>query len=310
VTVMRKFIPTPLAEHYRSPAVTVTHIMRIRTKTGHVYGFTDLDVNIRYDPSIYDPGNTGDDWGMVDHMALNGGFALSRLDLAANLSVDNAEMAILPGDASITPQQLMSGFLESADVRIYRINYTDTSMGHECIAVGKLGNSRISENQGFLDFLSLVSQLKQPEAELQTIQCRHIFGGPGCPKPYTWFDFEVTAVDGDQPHRIFATDISPADDFFVPGVLEWVTGDNAGLDMDVEQNTAGTFALMLPMGYQVRIGDTGRVRQDCTKLWGDANKGCLYHWGADRYRYFGGFPDIPVADAGSGALPGAIRSGR
>lgn len=307
---MRKFIPEPLAEHYRSPAVTVTHIMRIRTKTGHVYGFTDLDVNIRYDPSIYDPGNTGDDWGMVDHMALNGGFALSRMDLAANLSVDNAEMAILPGDASITPQQLMSGFLESADVRIYRINYTDTSMGHECIAVGKLGNSRISENQGFLEFLSLTSQLKQPEAELQTIQCRHIFGGPGCPKPYTWFDFEVTAVDGDQPHRIFATDIAPANDFFVPGVLEWVTGDNAGLDMDVEQNTAGTFALMLPMGYQVRIGDTGRVRQDCTKLWADANKGCLYHWGADRYRYFGGFPDIPVADAGSGALPGAIRSGR
>jgi uncharacterized phage protein (TIGR02218 family) len=307
---MQKFIPPPLAEHYRSPAVTVTHIMRIRTKTGHVYGFTDLDVNIRYDPSIYDPGNTGDDWGMADHMALNGGFALSRLDLPANLSVDNAEMAILPGDASITPQQLMSGFLESADVRIYRINYTDTSMGHECIAVGKLGNSRISENQGFLEFLSLTSQLKQPEAELQTIQCRHIFGGPGCPKPYTWFDFEVTAVDGDQPHRIFATDISPADDFFVPGVLEWVTGDNAGLDMDVEQNTAGTFALMLPMGYQVRIGDTGRVRQDCTKLWDDANKGCLYHWGDDRYRYFGGFPDIPVADAGSGALPGAIRSGR
>jgi uncharacterized phage protein (TIGR02218 family) len=307
---MRKFIPPPLAEHYRSPAVTVTHIMRIRTKTGHVYGFTDLDVNIRYDPSIYDPGNTGDDWGMVDHMALNGGFALSRMDLAANLSVDNAEMSILPGDASITPQQLMSGFLESADVRIYRINYTDTSMGHECIAVGKLGNSRISENQGFLEFLSLTSQLKQPEAELQTIQCRHIFGGPGCPKPYTWFDFEVTAVDGDQPHRIFATDIAPANDFFVPGVLEWVTGDNAGLDMDVEQNTAGTFALMLPMGYQVRIGDTGRVRQDCTKLWGDANKGCLYHWGDDRYRYFGGFPDIPVSDAGSGALPGAIRSGR
>jgi uncharacterized phage protein (TIGR02218 family) len=307
---MRKYIPPPLAEHYRSPAVTVTHIMRIRTKTGHVYGFTDLDVNIRYDPSIYDPGNTGDDWGMIDHKALNGGFALSRLDLAANLSVDNAEMSILPGDASITPQQLMSGFLESADVRIYRINYTDTSMGHECIAVGKLGNSRISENQGFLDFLSLVSQLKQPEAELQTIQCRHIFGGPGCPKPYTWFDFEVTAVDGDQPHRIFATDISPTNDFFVPGVLEWVTGDNAGLDMDVEQNTGGTFAMMLPMGYQVRIGDTGRVRQDCTKLWDDANKGCLYHWGPDRYRYFGGFPDIPVADAGSGALPGAIRSGR
>ena len=79
MTVMRKFIPPPLAEHYRSPAVTVTNIMRIRAKTGHVYGFTDLDVDIEYDPAVYDPGNTGDDWGRVNHRALNGGFAMSRL---------------------------------------------------------------------------------------------------------------------------------------------------------------------------------------------------------------------------------------
>jgi uncharacterized phage protein (TIGR02218 family) len=308
---MRKYIPPPLAEHYRLPAVTVTHIMRIRTKTGHVYGFTDLDVNIRYDPSIYDPGNTGDDWGMIEHKALNGGFALSRLDLAANLSVDNAEMSILPGDASITPQQLMSGFLESADVRIYRINYTDTSMGHECIAVGKLGNSRISENQGFLEFLSLTSQLKQPEAELQTITCRHIFGGPGCWKEYTWHEGTVDAVDEDQPHRIFAaSELTPDDNYFVPGVVEWLTGDNAGLQMDVEQNTAGTFALMLPMGYRVQIGDTFRVRQDCTKIWGDAEKGCLYHYGDLRWRYFGGFPHIPVADGGAAMIPGALVRAR
>lgn len=311
MTVMRKYIPAALQAHYEAEAVTVTLIMRIRTKTGQVYGFTDLDVAVWYDPAAYDPGNTGDDWGMIEHKALNGGFSMSRMEGAANLTVDNAEMTILPGDESITPQQMLAGFFDSADVRVYRVNYMDLSMGHECYAVGKLGQTKVSENYGMLEFLSLVSQLKQPEAELQTIQCRHIFGGPGCPKEYTWTDGEVDAVDPDQPHRIFAdSSLTPGDDFYVPGVVEWLTGENAGLQMDVEQNTAGTFALMLPMGYRIEIGDTFRVRQDCTKLWGDAEKGCLYHWGEERYRYFGGFPDIPVADAGTGGIPGAIRSGR
>lgn len=311
MTVLKKFIPPQLAEHYKSSAVTVTHIMRIRTKSGHVYGFTDLDVGLRYDPSAYDPGGTGDDWGDIEHAALNGGFSLSRLEGAADLSTDNAEVSILPGDDSITPQQLMAGFLDSADVRVYRLNYMDTSMGHECIGVGKLGNARVSENTGFLEFLSLVNQLKQPEAELQTIPCRHVFGGPNCPKAFTWTDGEVSAVDGDEPHRIFAdSNLTPADDEFVPGVVEWLTGDNAGLQMDVEQNTAGTFALALPMGYTIKIGDTFRVRPDCTKLWGDAAKGCLFHWDADRYRYFGGFPHIPVADGGAAMIPGALVRAR
>jgi len=310
VTVLKKYIPAQLQAHYDGEAVTVCHLMRIRTKTGHLYGFADLDIAVRYDPSVYDPGGTGDDWGALEHAALNGGFSLSRIEAAANLSVDNAEMTILPGDDSITPQQLTAGFLDSADVRIYRVNYMDLSMGHECIAVGKLGQTKVSENFGSLEFLSLTSQLKQPEAELQTIPCRHIFGGPGCPKAYTWVDGEVLAVDGDEPHRIFGSDLTPEDDEYVPGVVEWVTGNNAGIQMDVEQNTSGTFALLLPMGYRVQIGDTFRVRRDCNKIWKGADKGCTFHWGADDYLYFGGFPHIPVADGGAAMIPGAIRSGR
>jgi len=311
VTVMRKYIPAALQAHYDQPAVTVTLLMRIRTKTGEVYGFTDLDVGLRYDPSAYDPGNTGDDWGDILHRALNGGFSMSRLEGASNLTVDNSELTILPGDDSITPQQLMAGFLDSADVRIYRVNYMDLSMGHECVAVGKLGNERVSENHGLLEFLSLTNLLEQPEAELQTITCRHIFGGPNCPKAFTWTNGTVTGIDGDEPSHIFAdSGITPDNDAFVPGVVEWLTGNNAGLQMDVEQNTAGTFALMLPMGYAVQIGDTFRVRPDCTKLWGDAAKGCLFHWGEDRFRYFGGFPDIPTADGGASMIPGALVRAR
>ena len=80
MTVLRKYIPPALQSHYDGSAVTVTLIMRIRTKSGAVYGFTDLDVDLPYDPSVYDPGNTGDDWGLINHKALNGGFELSRIE--------------------------------------------------------------------------------------------------------------------------------------------------------------------------------------------------------------------------------------
>ena len=157
--------PAALQAHYDA-GVTVTLIMRIRTKSGAVYGFTDLDVDLPYDPSVYDPGNTGDDWGLINHKALNGGFELSRIEGAADLSVDNAEAIILPGDDSITPQQLIAGYLDSADVRIYRVNYMDLSMGQ--VRRGRqAGEPAVVAQPGALEFLSLVSQLKQPEAEFQ-----------------------------------------------------------------------------------------------------------------------------------------------
>lgn len=305
MTILKKYIPADLLAHYQGSALTVCLITRIRAKTGQLFGLTDLDVDLPYDPAAYDPGGTGDDWGLLTHAAENGGFSLSRLEAAADLTVDNAELSILPGSDSVTPQQLLAGLLDSADVRVYRVNYMDLSIGHECVAVGRLGSTKVSGNLGYLEFRSLTDLLKQPEADLYTITCPHVFGGPKCPKAFTWAEGTVTAVDPLQANRIFAdSGLTPDDDAFVPGVVEWLTGDNAGWQMDIEQNTAGTFATELTMGYAIKIGDTFRVRPDCTKIWDDADKGCLFHWPDDRFRYFGGFPHARVGDPAM--VPGAI----
>lgn len=310
---MQKFIPIELQNHYDGDALTLCLLTRIRCKDGTLFAYTNLDVNVWYDPAAYDPGNNGDDWGYLEHRADNGGFSMARLDAAANMSVDNSELKFLPGtENSITAEQIVSGIFDSADVRIYRVNYADLSMGHECVAVGQLGNARVAENFAFVEYRSLTDLLKQPEADMYTIPCRHIFGkSPECPKPYTWTNGTVTAVDPTDSQRIFGdAALTPEDDFYVPGVVEWLTGANAGAQDDIDQNTAGTFALSLPAKFPISVGDEFRVRQDCSKLWDDAEKGCLYHWGADRWKYFGGFPDIPVADGDSVQTPGGRISGR
>lgn len=303
MTVLEKGIPADLLAHYRSGALTVCKLARVLTTDGRLFGFADLDVGVDYDPSAVDPFNTGDDWGALTHVAENGGFSLSMLQAAADMSVDNADLTLLPGNDSVTVQELQAGLFDSADVRIYRVNYMDLSMGHECVAVGRLGTSRVSNNIGFVGFRSLADQLKQMKADLYTVTCPHRLGSPQCPKDFTWTTGTVTHVD--TSNRIFSdASLTPADDAFVPGVMEWLTGNNAGRQMDVEQNTAGTFALMLRMGYAIQINDTFRVRPDCTKVWEDADKGCLFHWPDDRFRYFGGYPHARVGDPAM--IPGAL----
>jgi uncharacterized phage protein (TIGR02218 family) len=303
--MLKKFIPPDLLAHYRQDAVTVCLLTRIKCKDGTLQGYTDLDVSVTYDPANVDPGNTGDDWGPLVHKASNGGAYLAQLQTAANLSVDNSEVTLLPGTESISVEQALSGFYDNADVRFYRVNYMDLSMGHECVAVGKLGNCRVSGQVAIVEYRSLTQQLKQPDSRLYLIPCEHKFGSPRCGKNFTWTSGEVTSVDPTNALRIFGTDLAPTDDFYVPGVIEWLTGDNAGKQMEVDQNTGGTFALSLPMLFAIQIGDTFRVRQDCSKIWGDAEHGCIYHYdAATRALKFGGYPDIPVADGGVAMIPG------
>jgi uncharacterized phage protein (TIGR02218 family) len=305
---MQKYIPIALKDHYRQEGVTTCLLSRIMPKSGVLEAYTNLDVDIGYDPAAYDPGNTGDDWGYAVHLASNGGATMAQLQAASSLTVDNTDVTFLPGTESISVERALSGYYDNADIRIYRINYDDTSMGHECIAVGKLGNCKVSNKIAIVEFRSLTQQLIQPDVRLYQITCEHKFGSPRCGKAFTWELGTVTSVDPANSTKLFGSDVAFSglvDDFYVPGVIEWLTGDNAEKQMEVEQNTGSTFLLSLPMLFGIQVGDTFRVRQDCSKIWDDAEHGCIYHYDAtNRAKKFGGYPDIPVADGGVAMIPG------
>ena len=101
----------------------------------------------------------------------------------------------------------------------------------------------------------------------------------------------VTAVTSTAPRRKF-TDSAQlgADDYWVLGVVTWLTGNNAGRSMEVKVWTLSTtlFELVLPMPVDIVIGDTYSVHVGCVK---DAQTACktLY----DNMINFGGEPFIP-----------------
>lgn len=305
---MSKSIPITLQEDYSGYALTVCHITRIRTKDGQLFGFTDLDVPLDYDaaPFIDGEGNEipGDDFGMMTHIAENGGITLSKIESSCDLTVNNGELKTVPDDV-ITPEKMLAGLLDSAEVYVYRVNYMDLSRGHELLHYGFGDTARVSENVAYTGFRSMSDRLKETEIELWSKTCPHKFGGPKCPKTLVWVAGEVTGVDYDEPTRIFGGDFAPADNFYKFGILLWKTGDNAGKEYDVERNQAGTIVLLIDTEFAVQIGDEYDIRQDCSKVYDDGQWGCLYHWGpADRNLYTGACPDIPTADGGSSMVPG------
>lgn len=312
-----KIIPIALQSHLDEDATTVCLLTRIETKDGTVFGFTDLDEDVTYD----------DGQGVVTYSAENG-FTPSRVQSSADTAVDNAELTGVVMAGGITMQQIRAGLFDSAKVIVYRVNYMSLSDGHEIVQYGRAGETTFSATGWKTEFRSLTQLLRQPISIPYSLECRARFGSKAigtndvdssgavsfeelhpCGKDFVWAGGSVTSVGGNQKTTFTDSASTAADGFYVPGVVEWLTGDNAGFQMEVDlhNNDSGgkVIALALPMPYPIQAGDTYRIRQDCTKLWDDDEHGCLYHFGSSRVNHFQGEPHVPVSDGGANMVPGA-----
>lgn len=320
-----KSIPIALQAHKETSATTLCALLKVRLRNGLVLGFTSLDVDVEYDDA---PADTAGD-GLVTYDAATG-FTPATLDSSSDLSVDNSEArGLIPHFSlgQITPEMIAAGELDYADWIMYQVNYRDLSMGHEILGSGQTGEIRTEEDLGFVMELRAISQrLKQTIVELDSITCRATFGSQAfgaspaegvferfpCGKPFTWVAGVVDSV-GLEADRTFtdaaldADSPSPYDtDYFVPGIVHFDSGDNAGREFEVEGfASGGTVTLAIPTEYPIQAGDAYRIRQDCSKKWDDAVHGCLHHWGSERALHFRGEPWIPTGDEGILGVPGA-----
>lgn len=297
-----KSIPIALQSHLDQDATTWCRLMRVACKDGTVIGFTDLDADV-----TYDDGN-----GAVTYRA-DMGAELSRYQGTADLSVDNAEVMGWVSPDGITEAQIRSGLLDYARVRIYRVNYMDLTQGHEILASGTAGETGFTQNSFRAEFRSLTQQLRQPISNVDSLTCRARFGSKPlgtvteqpterfpCNKDWVWVAGTVTSI-GSDPRRLFTDSAlaQPADHFEF-GVVEWLTGQNAGAQMEVDAFAfGGGITLALPLAYPIVAGDTFRIRQDCSKEFAycrDVHNNVLNN----RSEHL-----IPVADGGANLIPGA-----
>lgn len=302
-----KNIPAALQAHLDQDATTTCFLLLIEcvgTFAGTVIGSTTLDENLTYDAG---GGSAG--LGPITYGAANS-FSIDRLETTGDLSVDNTELHGWVADAGITEAQIRAGIFDFARITIFRVNYMDLSQGHEYWGGGFFGRTIYTRNRWNTEYRSLLQLLKEPHSDLYSINCPVKFGSPQCGKTFTWATYTVTSVDGTEPDRIFsASAMTESDNFYDLGVVDILSGDNEGAQMEVRSfggvSSGGDITLALGLPVALQIGDSFRIRKDCSKEWDDASNGCLFHWGTDRGLHYRGQPLIPTADGGAMMVPGA-----
>lgn len=317
---MPRTIPIYLEGHIASGATTLCLLMKVTpVQPGYApFGVTGLDHDIMYD----------DGTGELLYSAAIGSDP-SALVSAADLSVagGNAKQLMPIFETPITEAQLMAGACDYAEFAVYEINYNDLTSGHHIIIqTGTMGAQSITDSglSWTSELRGLTQPLKQSITEKYSLTCRAVFGSTGTSAQSRfpcnfdistlWQDSTVTLVGGDNQQSFNCANFTPTYGG-QPGLVEWLTGANAGRSDEVESfdDTAlgpglpgetVTIGLTFGSAYAIQVGDTFRFRDDCPKT----PTACQARSNFQNYR---GEPSIPVADNGAlsvGNIGGSVTT--
>ena len=274
--------------HIAQRATTLAMIWLVTRTDGEVFGFAAHDVDITYDGVTY---------------VASQGFSPSALESGAGLAVGNAELGAVFSASYVTEGDLRAGVWDHADVRIRLINWADTTQGVLKMLRGWLGEVRFDGFTFTVELRGLQDLLNRSTGDIVTPGCNAVLGDARCGvelSDYTTTG-EVTAVTD---NRVFDTDLSgatvqitpdttgaPPLDYFQAGLLTWITGNNAGRQMEVRTSAAdGQIDLQLPMEGTVQAGDTFTIIAGCLK----SKAICKAKFG--NVVNFRGFPEVPGVD--------------
>jgi uncharacterized phage protein (TIGR02218 family) len=304
-----KTIPAQLLSHKAQSSTTLADLLLVGPLPDASYrGFAGLDIDVAYDNGA----------GSRTYKARTG-MQMSAMQSSADLGVDNAEAETLLPIAGyeiegFTQAQIDAGALDKVPFVVYRVNYNDLTAGrHEVMGSGTIGEMRQKfGGLTILELRSLSQQLKQSIVELDSINCRARFGSQvgderfpcGYDLTAEWISGTVTGVGSEADRTFSCSTLAQSTDYFAPGLVEWLSGDNLGQECEVEAFASAVVDLQFPTVNAVSIGDTFRIRRDCTKRFSGHNS-CETFWAADKTLHFRGEPHIPIGDTGKLNSPGA-----
>lgn len=302
---MPRTIPIYIEQHLASGATTMCGLLKITpVQPGYEpFGVTTLDIDVLYD----------DGTGPLLYSAAIGSEP-STLTAASDLSVAGGESKqLMPVfDTPISEAALMAGACDYAEFIAYEINYNDLTPGrHIIVQSGTMGQTVITDSG--LSFTSelrgLTQALKQTITEKWSLNCRAIFGSTvvSAQSRYPcnfaidtlWQNGTVQVVGEDFTGSFSTHGLTPTYGG-APGLVNWLTGANAGRSDETEEfNEVGvpgdpdaasqTISLTFGASYPIAIGDTFRYRDDCPKT----PEGCQAR---DNWPNYRGEPSIPVSD--------------
>lgn len=247
---MSKTLPSGLAAHYQGDALTTAVAVKITRKDGAVYAYTSHDEKATIDGTTY----------------LASGLIDSAFESGDSLAVDNLALTTLDDGTIFTRADVVGGLWQNAAVYFFRYNWANISDGVEPLTAGTVGEVQMMQGQVRAEVRGLQQYLQQPVGIVSSKTCRARLGDGACTVNLAGFTHAGTVTSASSTQVFTASGLTQAADYFGDGLIEWLTGDNAGIQQKVKAHaTGGVFTLALPMPSTISIGDTFTAIAGCRK---------------------------------------------
>ena len=265
--------------HLNSGATTLCTCWIIKRVDGVKLGFTDHDHTIELEGTMCQASS-----GLKSTQAVS----------SLGLSTDNQEVAGALTGSSISPEDIVAGRYDDAEVEIWMVNWEAPEESH-LMRVAHLGEVNQKDQYFTAELRGLTALLDQVQGRTFSRNCDAILGDQRCG---FLLDNPAFKGSGEVVHikSRLSISVSGLEEYqtgwFNHGYLKWTSGPNLGTGIEVAEfdQDSGRILFWNAPSIIPQIGDQFDVSAGCDKTFGACKSKFNNHLN------FRGFPHLPGTD--------------
>ncbi|WP_282151489.1 DUF2163 domain-containing protein [Ruegeria atlantica] len=270
-----------LQAHLQSGMTTTCRCWTIMRSDGQVYGFTDHDMELRFDGLTF---------------KASSGLTAAAIEQATGLSIDNSEAMGALSDAAIREEDIEAGRFDGAQVRAWLVNWSDPEQ-RTLQFRGSIGEMRRGGGAFHAELRGLTDLLNRPLGRIYQKPCTAVLGDDACRFNAAAPDFqaeaEIVSLSAGSVLQLKGAD-APDMGWFERGRLDVISGTASGLwaSVKLDERIPGGRYVTLWTGISggLTVGDRVRLTAGCDKRM----ETCRRKF--NNLINFQGFPDLPGED--------------
>jgi len=277
---MRK-LNTNLETHLVNASTTLCHAWRLTRTDGVVLGFTDHDEKLEFDGTEFLP---------------ESGFIPSAVRSELGLNVDDGEVAGAFSSNAILEKDISDGRYDGARIEVFFLNWQEPQNFLK-LRTQELGEVSYSDQVFQAELRSIAHKLDQAKGRTFSKKCAADLGDNSCKVNLDAPQYKSsgTLISSTSDRQAVVSGLSNFDNgWFRYGLLQWTTGQNQGLSVEVQEhaleNGSVTLSFFSPLPNVPGIGDQFTVTAGCSKSFGTC--GSKF----SNVLNFQGFPHLPGSD--------------
>jgi uncharacterized phage protein (TIGR02218 family) len=148
---------------------------------------------------------------------------------------------------------------------MFVVNYAELSAGTLTLRYGWLGEVRLQGEQFVAELYGLTQQLQNQLGDSYSPTCRATLGDAACGVNLASRTVSGSITSIGAPNLLYDTSRTEEAGRYTHGTIQFTSGANAGLSMEIKSYSPQTLRLMLPLPYSPAIGDIYSLTEGCDK---------------------------------------------